>query len=113
MECRRHKYTRGVRGACSNGKFFNLAALKCTFVVIFLLEDVTLLLYTLLILKISHLFFFRLKKMRPSSKIGPAGPTGQVLPGLNFGVNSANADEFKDSVDTFSSPQLKQTISKI
>ena len=53
--------------------------------------------------------------MRPSSKIGStiARPTGPVLPGLNFGVNSANADEFKDSVDTFSSPELKQTISKI
>ena len=55
-------------------------------VAIFLLEDVALLLYTLLILKRSHLFFFRLKKTRPSSKIGPAmaGPTGPVPPGLSF-----------------------------
>ena len=74
----------GGPGACAPGKCFNLAALKCTFVVIFLLEDVALLLYTLLILKFSHLFFFKLKKMRPSLKIGPAmaGPTGAVPPGL-------------------------------
>ena len=51
---------------------------------IFLLEDVALLLYSLLILKISHLYFFRLKKVRPSSKIGlaMAGPTGLVPLGL-------------------------------
>ena len=73
-------------------KFFNLATLKCTFVVIFLLDDVTLLLYTLLILKISHLFFFRLKKMRPSSKIGPAmaEPSGPVPPGLVFNRVTTN-----------------------
>ena len=42
-----------------------------------------LIIYTLLILKILHLFF-RLKKIWPSSKIGPvmAGPTGPVPPGL-------------------------------
>ena len=54
------------------------------FVAIFLLDDVALLLYALLILKVHNLFNFFLK-MRPSSKVGPAiaRPTGQVPPGLS------------------------------
>ena len=63
----------------------SLVEYRCReFVTIFLLEEVALFLYTLLILK-SLQSFLKLKKyMRPSSKVGPAmaGPTGPVPPGL-------------------------------
>ena len=49
------------------------------FVAIFLLEDVALLLYTLFILQSSH-FFYKLKKMQPSSKVGPVNRTGSAGP---------------------------------
>ena len=55
------------------------------FVAVFLLEEVTILLYTLLILflKFTILFWIFLK-MRPGPKVGPAmaEPTGPVPPGL-------------------------------
>ena len=58
------------------------------FVAIFLLEDIALLLYTLLILKSSQIFKIK-KKCDQVSEVGPAmaGPTGPVPPGLTMHSN--------------------------